>query len=385
MIDTKIGFIITYFKTCNYGETLLRDLIETISKQNYYLILASHSSDVPIEIQKMCDFYFYQELNVVNNKKYSHGVAENNLIEISLSHLKYKNILWTYKTSYDVIVKDVSKFDEWIQNYKYKFVSCNWGDNFLCTNSFFANVDFILDNITFYDTIEKMFNVNNVLENCWQKDIKEKFLQSEIYSYPDKQSFFGDNKIDNLFYDYNKIQFWFEPKENKFYVTNNGSDFRGELKIFDYYSDLCLYYNEDFNHPSGVTMWIVPPFVDSLSLSKNGFYLEMYREDITIRINWNIKDFSYKDPMYKAFRSFKSEKDQKYHEYIELSEFDLYKDYGIDILNIKNFVDVGANFGLFTYTLGAIPGVQTYAVEPYAKEFVKLQKNLSINDFAFHD
>ena len=44
-----------------------------------------------------------------------------------------------------------------------------------------------------------------------------------------------------------------------------------------------------------------------------------------------------------------------------------------------SFLDVGANFGLFTYTLGAIPGVQTYAVEPYAKEFVKLQKNLSIN------
>ena len=40
------------------------------------------------DIQEMCDFYFYQQKNIVDNRKYSHGVAESNLMEISLNHLK---------------------------------------------------------------------------------------------------------------------------------------------------------------------------------------------------------------------------------------------------------------------------------------------------------
>jgi len=47
--------------------------------------------------------------------------------------------------------------------------------------------------------------------------------------------------------------------------------------------------------------------------------------------------------------------------------------------NGGNFLDIGANFGLFTCTLGGIPGVRSYSIEPFAKEFIKLQKNLSIN------
>jgi hypothetical protein len=154
MTDTKHGFIITYFKSCSEAEKLLIDLVKTINKQNYYLVLASHSADVPLEVQQLCDFYFYQELNVVDDRKYSHGVAESNLIEIALLHLKYKKIEWAYKVCYDVVIKDVSRFKDWIQDYNYGFVSCNWGPNFLCTNSFFANVNFILDVL-----LGKRFNV----------------------------------------------------------------------------------------------------------------------------------------------------------------------------------------------------------------------------------
>ena len=43
------------------------------------------------------------------------------------------------------------------------------------------------------------------------------------------------------------------------------------------------------------------------------------------------------------------------------------------------FIDVGANFGLFTCSLGAIPGVECYAIEPCAKNFVLLQDNIALN------
>jgi hypothetical protein len=310
MKGTKHGFIVTYFKTCKEAEVLLKNLLEVVSKQNFYVILASHTADVPLEIQKLCDFYFYEELNVVDNRNCSHGVAENNLIAICLLHLKYKNIEWTYKVSYDVVINDIQKFYEWQQDYKYKFVSCNWGDIFLCTNSFFANVNFIIENINFYDSIEQMFSVNTLLEKCWEQDIETKDLKKDIFTYKNKSEFFGVNSIDNLYYDYNKIQFWFEPEKNLFFIINNGSDFRGEIKIFDYYTDLCLYYSDDFTHTTGVQMWISPPYSHILKNSKNGFYLEMYKDDITVRLNWGVRDFSYKDPMHKSLLTFKNEKDQ---------------------------------------------------------------------------
>lgn len=43
------------------------------------------------------------------------------------------------------------------------------------------------------------------------------------------------------------------------------------------------------------------------------------------------------------------------------------------------FLDIGANFGLFTCLLGVIPGVECYAIEPCAKNFVLLTENLALN------
>ena len=169
--DTKIGFILTYFHNSHEGYELLKKNAETLSKQNYYFIIATHSP-LPNEIQEMCDFYFYQQKNVVDDRRYSHGVAENNLIEISLKHLQSNGIRWTYKVSYDIEINDVSTFLNWRKDFSYNLVSCNWGSNILSTHSFFANVDFILNNIDFYQTIDEMFSVNNVLENCWDKTIR---------------------------------------------------------------------------------------------------------------------------------------------------------------------------------------------------------------------
>ena len=202
--DTKIGFIITYFHTSSESLRLLIENLTILSKENYYLVLASHSP-LDKDIQEMCDFYFYQQKNIVDNRKYSHGVAESNLMEISLNHLKEHGIDWTIKMTYDVLIKDVMRFQDWINDYKYNFVSCNWGSNVICTNSFFANINFLFENIDFYKTIDEMFVNNTVLENCWEKNLRDKDVLDQTFSYENKQVFFGDNKIDQLFYDYNNI------------------------------------------------------------------------------------------------------------------------------------------------------------------------------------
>ena len=65
MTDTKIGFIITYFHTSNESLNLLIDNLKVLSSENYYLVLASHSP-LDKEIQEMCDYYFYQQKNIVD-------------------------------------------------------------------------------------------------------------------------------------------------------------------------------------------------------------------------------------------------------------------------------------------------------------------------------
>lgn len=367
MTDTnKTGFIVTYFKTAPESEQLLTELIKTISRMDVYLVLASHTPDVPLEVQRLCDFYFYQELNVVDNRKYSHGVAENNLIELSLRHLQWVGIEWTYKITYDCVINDITRFYEWKLGYKYDFVSCNWGSYYIATNSFFANVNFILNNITFYKTIDSMFAVSNVLEQCWQHDIDRNNLKNRVFTFSDKYEFYGEsNKIDSIGHDYHKLDFWYSADDNRFYVANNGLDFKGKVKIFDYYSDVCLYNHDNFEHSHGVVMWFIPPFSEAVKSSKNGWYVEYYFSNMTVRSNYGIQDFTYRDPLHKSFATFKWSSDMKYHEYVGLSDFNLYKNdnFNIQTTSFRNYVDVGANFGMSS-VYAIKNGIRCYLIDP---------------------
>jgi len=341
---------------------LMENLIETLSSENYYLVLASHT---PVEpwIQEKCDFYIHQSLNIVDDRKYSHGVAENNLIKLALDHLDSIGINWTYKVSYDVVIEDVSRFKDRKRDFAFDFVSCIWGNNIICTNSFFARVKFILENINFYDSIESMFRVNSVLENCWEYDIRSKGLESKIYSYPSKNDFFGEkNKIDNLFYNYNSVDFWYSFEDLKFYFLNNGPAFSAEIRIFDYYTDICIYKLNERTHESGVTIWILPPDPQKVAESKNGFYLEVYLDNGTvIRKNILINDFNLKHPLHKKFKHFKR-RDIKYLELRDFDDYKYHKEAGIDVENVKNFLDIGACYGLSS-TPFIVNEIKTYMVE----------------------
>jgi len=345
--DTKLGFIITYFHTSDESLNLLIENLRILSSENYYLVLASHSA-LDKNVQEMCDYYFYQNKNIVDDRKYSHGVAESNLIEISLNHLKEQGIDWTYKATYDMIINDVVRFIDWINDYKYNFVSCNWGSNVICTNSFFANIDFLFENIDFYKTIDEMFVNNTVLENCWEKNLRDRNVLDQTFAYEDKQVFFGENEIDRLFYDYSNISFSYSVEENKFYVTNNSLDIeRASIRIFDYYTDLCIENLRDFNFNKGVNWWIVPPCDYNMPKAINGFYLEVYLDDLVIRKNIMIKDFNLKHPLHKKFRNYKTE-EVKFNEFCDFDEFSMYKKLGLDLDEIENFVDIGANYGILS-------------------------------------
>ena len=296
------GFIITYYKTNEESQVLLEKTIETISKENYYLVVGSHTP-LSVELQNKCDYYFYQEQDIVDNRKWSHGVAENNLIEMALHHLKFKGINWTFKVCYDAIINDPLIFTEWRKDYKYGFVSCMWGNHIISSNSFFANVDFVLNNIVFYHTIEDMFKVSTYLEDCWEKDIFKNKVQNQIFTYPSKEEFFGpNNKMDAIALDYNKFNFWFDPSENKFHIQNIGPDIIGDLKIIDYYTDLWVYHAPTHTQPANSTMWILSPFYQYMGMSQNGFYMELNLNGLIIRRNFGIKDFDDKHPLSKKYK-----------------------------------------------------------------------------------
>jgi FkbM family methyltransferase len=374
MTDTKIGFIITYFHNSKEGLEILKENLRIISRENYYLILASHSP-LDVELQSMCDWYFYQSKNIVDDRRYSHGVAESNLIEISLNHLKEQNINWTYKVTYDIEINDVNEFLKWRVD-GCEFISCNWGNNVICTNSFYSNVNFLLENITFYKTVDEMFSVNNVLENCWEYDIRKNNLLGKIYSFSDKQTFYGVNKIDRLFYDYNQVEFWYSEEEEKFFIKST-LDGNFHLRIFDYYTDVCIYLSRDFELVNGFIFWIVPPFSNNIKKSKNGYYLELYTEEKTIVKNILVKDFDYKHPLSKKFNLIK-DKEVKFNEFSDFDDMSIYDVFDVDINSINNYVDIGANYGMSSITF-VEKGIKTYMVEADSDNVEILNKLWSNN------
>ena len=340
--DTKIGFIITYFHTSEESLNLLKKNIETLSKEDYYLVISSHSP-ISSDLQELCDFYIYQSKNVVDNRKYSHGVAESNLIELAIKHLKDQNIEWTYKVTYDVEINDVNRFLDWRVD-GYQFVSCNWGDNIICTNSFYSKIDFLLENINFYRSIDDMFELNTVLENCWEYSFRQNRVLDKIYSFNDKYEFYGPNKIDILYYNYNDIDFWYSEDDGKFYLKNTNTDIeKFHIKVFDYYTDLCIYNNTDFDLKSGYIYWFIPPFFNKGINNKNGYYLETKIGDNNIRKNILIDDFDQKHVFCKKFKTYKNENIDFLFGYLN----DFYKIYNeLNFDKIRNFVDLGANYGI---------------------------------------
>jgi hypothetical protein len=205
-----------------------------------------------------------------------------------------------------------------------------------------------------------MFSVNNVLENCWEHDIRSKNLLDKIYSFTDKQTFYGANKIDRLFYDYNQVEFWYSEEESRFYIKTS-LEGQFHLRIFDYYTDVCIFLDKEFGLSKDTTFWIIPPFNNNLKKSKNGFYLEIYLEDRKIVKNILVKDFDYKHSLSKKFKLIK-DKEVKFNEFSDFDDLSIYDVFNFDINSIKNYVDIGANYGMSSISF-IERSIKTYMIE----------------------
>ncbi len=302
----KTGFIITYYNNSPQAESYLEELLDSISVAGYYVVLASHSP-IPKDLQEMCDFFIYQDKDVVDNRRWSHGVAENNSIQSGLKHLKDVGIRWTYKMCYDVKINDLARINDWRYNNQYGFVTCRWGEVSLSTHSFYGNVDWLLSNIDFYSSIEEMFEVSNVLEYCWFKSLIKKCVSKQMFVFPDAQEMFGpENKIDLVSNDY-KIEFIYDENDNKFHIRNYGSSIKGSLAIYDYYTDLHVVLNNEYNQPELSDFWTAQNN-EMVGKSINGFYCEITFDDgFSIRRNFGIKDFDQKHHKSKWFRKRRKE------------------------------------------------------------------------------
>lgn len=302
----KTGFIITYYNNSPQAENYLEELLDSISVCGYYVVLVSHSPVKP-EIQELCDFFIYQDKDVADNRRWSHGVAENNSIQFGLKHLKEIGIRWTYKMCYDVSLKDLSVLSEWRKNNEFNLVTSSWGEVPISTHSFYANVDWLLVNIEWYNSIEGMFETNNVLEICWFKSLIKNGVYNQVFIYPTKEEMFGpENKIDLVANNY-RIEFIFDESEEKFHVRNYGEEIKGVLIVYDYYTDLPIIINMEYHQPEMSNFWNIQG-KDTSGKSLNGFYCEITLENgFTIRKNFGVKDFDNKHHKSKWYRKRRKE------------------------------------------------------------------------------
>lgn len=373
--EFKQGFIITYFNSDEGSEKILENLVDVMSKENYYLVISSHSS-IPQSIQEKCDYFIYEKLNAVDDKQYSHGIAESTLIHKALLHLRECDIHWTYKICYDVDIKKPGEFKEWVHDHEFSLVTSLWGNGGLSSHSFYASVDFMLDEMPFYDTFEEMLASSNVLEIAWMNHCRENNLLLDVYLYSSANEMYKENKFNLVYYDYKSLDFTFDKNESKFYITNRlQKDLDGQLCIYDYYTDLVVAYYKNFPVGNGGQFWIIPPSAQYLPESKNGFYLVYKTENFTYRRNIGIHDFTFKHPFSKRWASL-IPRFHYFSSYCDFKEYVEYKNIGLNPDNIKSCLDIGANYGFFSAPLMQ-RGAKVWLVEGDQANAADLQKMYS--------
>lgn len=354
MIDTKTGFVITFYKSTPQSETLLNNLLDVMKKQDeYYIVLATHST-VSEETQNKCDYVIYEKFNYcLHDKPFSWGIAESSLIKKAFHHLLEVNIKNSFKVSYDIIVNDVSHFKTWIISDK-KYVSCQWGNIPFCTHSFYADVAFINFEYPQFSSYEEMLQYGSTLEEAVYNYITlDSFVAQDIHNYGSQKEFYGPNKMDVIGFEMQNVDFTFTPEDNlKFWITNRtGRDLKGSLRIIDYYSDTALDYHKNFPIHNGGQWWIVVPYKEYSHLAKNGYVLEYTCEDgFVIRKNFGIKDPYLKHPMAKRFAAMNQGDQAKFNEFHSFDNWEMYKSLNIPMDEIKTFIDVGANWGFSAFT-----------------------------------
>ena len=374
-MNKKIGWVITFFQSCDEGLENLRNMVNILSTEDYYLVLASHST-IPEDIQEKCDYVIYEKSNPVDGRKYSHGIPENLAIRYAFEHLNFMGIEWAYKMCYDNIITDIHWFKKWINDYKYEFVTCNWGKQLFSSHSFFCRVQFFLNYFPVYKTFDEMFMYSNVLEICWEMSLKQHNVLDKIFIYPSKEDFFGPNKMDIIEYNYNKIQATFNNEDQKFYIINgNDIECTFDIYLYDYYTECLMYRLLDCKIPANNAVWIIPACNNS---AENGYFVEIFPKGSKTKITRyiNVSDYSNRHKIHKKINLYKKEF-PRFREYFDLVKLQLYSKIQLSerLIGIKSYVDIGANYGFASMLFTEDENCKVYMIDGDYTNIEYLNKN----------
>ncbi len=209
----KSGLIITSFANTEEKNFVLLNLVKSLQsykeENNLYLVLSSHCP-VPIEIQEFCDYTIYEKENQVDSRKFSHGVAECNLINHAFRILEDKGITYTFKLTYDCIIEDFSIFEEW-KSKNAKLVIPKWFTWGIGAFAFYTDIKFFRKHLHLFRTIDKMFEYSEnhhltfldgtvLIEKIWMMDLILGKIMHEVFVYSDSVEMMGSNCYCNLFH-----------------------------------------------------------------------------------------------------------------------------------------------------------------------------------------
>lgn len=199
-ISAKIGLIITaYCDSIPKNDILYNLCLQLRPLKDVFIVVSSHT---PIEqrVMKLVDYAIYDKNNVVDRRKYSHGVAESMLIEQGMLALKYYGIKSTFKLAYDCYLQDLSILKEWAWH-SAMMVTCYWNINNvpgnISTLAFYTDVEWFLATFSFYKDIDEMFKTSIFIEEVWYKDVLRQHKEGQIFFYPDVETMFKEDGLKN--------------------------------------------------------------------------------------------------------------------------------------------------------------------------------------------
>jgi hypothetical protein len=168
---------------------------------NFLKVLISHTA-LHQNVQKYVDIYLYDKNNVIDsNRQFSFGCAESYLIRQGLILSKFYNIKYMYKLGFDVLPDNIFEIYNWIKYIDdgYKMVTFKHGESGVGTLCFLVNVEWGLENLPCFRTVDKMFNgiEGKHLEVAYGEKIIENNNMDKVYFYDNPNKMFNQ-KIGNV-------------------------------------------------------------------------------------------------------------------------------------------------------------------------------------------
>lgn len=201
-MDKTIALMTGCFAPRNRELTLFKHL-DMISKlpDNFLKILVTHTA-VHQNIFKYIDMLLYDKNNVVDsNRQFSFGCAESYLIRQGLLLSKFYNIKYIYKLGFDLLPDNIFEIYNWIKYIDdgYKMVTFKHGDLGVGTLCFLVNVEWGLENLPCFRTVDEIFNgtEGKHLEVAYGEKIIDNNNMDKVYFYDNPNQMFNQ-KVGNI-------------------------------------------------------------------------------------------------------------------------------------------------------------------------------------------